>query len=397
MSALGRSASLIGAQDDAVPARRAVGPLRALLLANTRYWPTVAPTARAELVRWQRRAAEIDDACLRDLAQAKLADERFNAEVAATLATLAPVPARSQATRAIVALEVLFDYLDGRTEPAMDDPIAARGKLFETFAQALATGAPVSRGQTPSARGHEPDRSYLEALGATTREHFGALPAAQTVAPFAHAAAQRCAEAQTHLHAAATLGDQELERWAREAARGSDLEWRVYLAGSASSVLAAHALIAAAADARTTAADARALDRAYVAIGAVITILDSLVDRRADLARGEPGFVRFYEQDDPGLEQMLCALIAEALARVRQAPQANHHAMTLAGVAAYYMTHPGARDTRALGSAVRRELAPTIWPALAVMRGWRAAKSVRAFAEASTREFPPARVHSSDA
>jgi hypothetical protein len=396
VSALGRSEWLTGARDDAAPARRAVGPLPALLLANARYWPTVAPTVRVELTRWHRRAAELDDARLRDLAQAKLADERFNAEVAATLATLAPAPARSHVTRAIVALEVQFDYLDGRTEPAMDDPIAARGKLFETFAQALAPGVPVSHAQT-SARAHEPDRSYLEALGATTREHFGALPAARTVAPFAHAAAQRCAEAQTHLHAAATLGDRELERWAREAARGSDLEWRAYLAGSASSVLAAHALIAAAADARTTAADARALDRAYVAIGAVITILDSLVDRRADLASGEPGFVRLYEQDDPGLEQMLCALIAEALARVREAPQANHHAMTLAGVAAYYMTHPGARDTRALGSAVRRELAPTIWPALAVMRGWRAAKSVRAFAEASAREFSPARVQSADA
>jgi hypothetical protein len=392
-----RSEWLTGARDQALPARRTIGPLPALLLANARYWPTVAPTVRAELARWQRGAAEIDDARLRDLAQAKLADERFNAEVAATLATLAPAPARSQATRAIVALEVQFDYLDGRTEPAMDNPVTAREKLSETFAQALAPDVPGSHTQPPSAGAYGPDRSYLQALSATTREHFGALPAARTVAPFAHAALQRCAEAQTHLHAATTLGDRELERWAREASRGSDLEWRVYLAGSASSVLAAHALIAAAADARTTAADARALDRAYVAIGAVITILDSLVDRRADLASGEPGFIRLYEQDDPGLERMLCALIAQALARVRAAPRADHHAMTLAGVAAYYMTHPGARDTRALGSAVRRELAPTIWPALAVMRGWRAAKSVRAYIETSPREFRPARAHSPDA
>lgn len=387
MLALRHSEGLARARDGAVPGRLDGGPLRALLLANARYWPTVAPTVRGELTRWQQAAAEIDDARLRDVAQAKLADERFNAEVAATLATLAPAHERSRVARAIVALEVQFDYLDGRTEPAIDDPITGRGKLFETFVQALAPG---SQAPATNVRTREPDSAYLEALSTTTREQFDALPAAQTVAPFAHEAARRCADVQIHLHAAATLGDRELERWAREAARGGDLEWRTYLAGGASSVLAAHALIAAAADARTTAADARALDRAYVAIGAVITILDSLVDRRADLASGEPGFVRLFDEDDRGVEQMLRALIAEALARVRETPRADHHAMTLAGVAAYYATHPGARDARALASAVRRELAPTIWPTFAVMRGWRAAKSVRAFIESSAKRFPTA-------
>ncbi|HTA05020.1 MAG TPA: DUF2600 family protein [Solirubrobacteraceae bacterium] len=390
MLALRHTKGLKRARHGAGSVRRRGGPLQALLLANARYWPTVAPSVRSELARWQRATTEIDDAHLRDLAQAKLADECFNAEVAATLATRAPARMRSRATRAIVALEVQFDYLDGRTEPAIDDPIAGRDKLFETFVGALAPDVPGSHAPAPTGGGGDSDRSYLQALSATTREQFGALPAAQTVAPFAYEAVRRCAEAQTHLHAAATLGDRELERWARQAAQGSELEWQTYLAGGASSVLAAHALIAAAADAGTTAADAQALDRAYVAIGAVITILDSLVDRRADLASGEPGFVRLLDEDERGVEQMLRALIAEALARVREAPQADHHAMTLAGVAAYYMTHPGARDTRALASAVRRELAPTIWPAFAVMRGWRAAKSVRALIESSAKRFPTA-------
>lgn len=386
-----------GASDGPFAARRA-GPLRALLLANARYWSTVAPTVRAELARWQGPAAEIDDARLRDLARAKLADERFNAEVAATLATLAPAHERSRVTRAIVALELQFDYLDGRTELAADDPIVDHGKLFETFVQALALGV-----VPPSAQAQAPDGRYLEALGATTREQFATLPAARTVAPFAHEAARRCADVQTHLHAAATLGDRELERWAREAARDSDLEWRAYLAGGASSVLAVHALISAAADTQTTAADARALDRAYLAIGAVITILDSVVDRRADLASGVPGFVRLFDEDDDGLEQVLRALIVEALARVRATPHADHHAMTLAGVAAYYTTHPGARDAhaRALASTVKRELAPTIWPASAVMCGWRAAKAARALvdgsSEASARRLRSARGHGTDA
>ena len=107
------------------------------------------------------------------------------------------------------------------------------------------------------------------------------------VADTAAAAARRCVQAQTRLHAAATLGDGQLERWAREHAEGSGLQWREYAAGGASSVLAVHALIAAAADPATTRSDAERIDRAYLAIGAVITILDSLVDRAADAAAGQ--------------------------------------------------------------------------------------------------------------
>lgn len=360
------------------PLHMAGGPLRALLLANARYWPSVAPLVRAELADWQRRTIDIGDARLRELALAKLVRERFNAEVAATLATLAPARERRRATRAIVALEVQFDYLDGRTEPAMDDPIAARRQLFDTFVQAVSLDSPRPHELSPAAA-PQPDLRYLQALGATTREQLGTLPACEIVAPFAREATRRCADVQTRLHAAPALGDRELERWAREAARGTDLEWRTYLAGGASSVLAAHALIAAAADARTTTAGARSLARAYLAIGAAITILDSLVDRRADQARGEPGFIRLFD-DDGEVEQTLRTLILDALALARETPNPDHHAMTLAGVVAYYTTHPGTRDANvhALTSAVRRELAPTIWPTLAVMRVWRAAKSARA-------------------
>src|SRR5580704_2983702 len=62
----------------------------ALVLANARYWTTVAPQARSELARWRARANQIEDRELRTLALGKLAEEGFAAEVAATLATLTP-------------------------------------------------------------------------------------------------------------------------------------------------------------------------------------------------------------------------------------------------------------------------------------------------------------------
>ena len=358
---------------------QARGALTALLLANGRFWPTVAPLVRSELARWARPAGEIEDRSLQTLALAKLGEEAFNAEVAATLATLAPRDARATAVRAIVALELLFDYLDGRTELELSDPLGDGMRLFGAFTGALLPASAAPYANAVEVGGEEPDRRYLAALGAQTRENLYRLSAASVVAPVARAAAERCAQAQTRLHAATAIGDDQLERWAQEQATGSGLEWREYLAGCASSVLAVHALIAAAADPRTSACDAEQIDRAYLAIGAIITLLDSVVDRAADRARGEPGFIRLFA-DDREIGERLRALIREALTRAREAPHGEHQVMTIAGIVAFYTTHAGARDARAreIGLIARRELAPTTWPAVAVMRIWRVAKALRA-------------------
>lgn len=360
-----------------------VAALRALAVANAVYWPSIAPVVARELACWRDPAQRIDDRALRALAVRKLNEEHFNAQVAATLATLAPRPARRAAVRAIVALELLFDYLDGRTELPCDDPIGEGTRLFSAFTGVIdceRTARRPADANGPAAESEPaPDWPYLQALGTHAREQMLGLPAVRAVAEVARVGAERSARAQTLLHAGATLGDGPLREWAGEQARGSGLGWREYAAGSASSVLAIHALIAAAGDPQTCTDDARRIDAAYLAIGAVTTMLDSLVDERVDAARGEPGFIRLYATHEQ-LAGGLCALTREALARALEAPHGEHHAMTLAGVVAYYTTHPGAQDRHArdLVAAVRREVSPTVWPALAVMSSWRAAKRARA-------------------
>jgi tetraprenyl-beta-curcumene synthase len=355
----------------------AIGSLRALAVANARYWPTVAPVTQRELKRWAGPAGAIADRGLRSLALGKLSEEHFNAEVAATLATLAPARARRDTVTAIVALELLFDYLDGRTERPSAEPLADGERLFAPFLAAVAPSG--ARAETQWAVGaHPADWGYLTALSESTRRHLLSLPAAAGVSDAALRAAARCAQAQTRIHAAASLGDAQLRDWATLEAAGTGLGWREYTAGCASSVLAMHALIAAASDPATTLDDAARIDAAYLAIGAVITILDSLVDEAEDASRGERGFTRLFDAGE--LPSVLRELIREALERSREAPHGDHHAMTLAGVAAYYTTHPGAREpaARDVAAIVRRELSPTIWPALAVMGLWRGAKRVRA-------------------
>lgn len=355
-----------------------LGPLGALVIANLRYWPTVAPATARELSRWQAPAEAIGDRGLRALALEKLHREHFNAQVAATLATLAPRRARTETVQAIVALELLFDYLDGRTEQLGDRVLEQSAALFAPLVDAVAIGAESALGAEAQAGGAHADWGYLLALSARTRTRFRALPGAVTVAPLAAAALERCAQAQTRIHAVEALGVGQLREWARHDARDSGLGWREYAAGCASSVLACHALIAAAADPTIAASDARRLDEAYLATGAAITILDSLADEAQDRAEGLRGFTSLYEPGELG--EVLPGLVREALARSLQAPEGNHHAMTLAGVVAYYTSHPGASAGPAheIAGLVRAEVSPTVWPALAVMRSWRLAKRVRA-------------------
>jgi tetraprenyl-beta-curcumene synthase len=349
--------------------------LLALAVANARYWPGVWPIVQAQLRRWERRAAAIENPGARTLALQKLHGERFNAEVAATLATLAPRAHRAAAVEAIVALEVLYDYLDGLTEQPSQDPLADGEALFAAFMDAVDTSARgVDREYFRHRRGRD-DGGYLHDLSATTRAALRRLPATFVVADCAAHTAARCAQAQIRKHAAATVGPEQLESWARHEATSESLGWRELIAGAASSVLAMHALIAAAADPETTREDAAGLAQTYLLTGVLITALDSLVDYAGDVGADEPGFVGLYEDTDElaGALSDACTRAAANAATVRNGP---HHLMTLAGVVAYYTSAPGARSEIAqpVGEQLQAQLRPLITPTLAVMRSWRLGK-----------------------
>jgi tetraprenyl-beta-curcumene synthase len=364
----------------------------ALVLANVRYWSTVAPLVRTQLARWEQAARTIPDPALRALALGKLRDERFNAQVAATLATLAPRVQRAHVVEAIVALQVLYDYVDLLTEqPAGEPPIEGRA-LLAALRDAVtldltARGTPdVGDGratETDDPRDYYRDRpssddaGYLEALLGTVRTALGDLPNAAVIAPVAQAAAARCAEAQILNHRASRTGVDELRKWASTRATGTELSWQQFLAGATASVLAIGALIAAAANPATTLQDAEQIDALYLSIGA-LTMLDSLVDFQEDIAAGQLGYVQYY--DDPALFAARLALLArDAVASAGGLRGGAHHIVTLVGIVAYYASAPAANSelARPLIAPVRRELRPLITPTLALMRAWRAAKRVR--------------------
>jgi tetraprenyl-beta-curcumene synthase len=361
----------------------------ALVLANVRYWTTVAPEVRSQLVHWRARAMKIENPELRTLALRTLEQEGFASEVAATLATLTPRRHRTTSVRGMVALEVMYDYLDGITEQPAPDPLANGRQLFKAFTDALDPANALEDDYYRHRPSGSDDGGYLKELAATVQDALARLPAATALAPTMLRAASRCAEAEVLSHAATLtdssrdgLGDGRaaaVEDWARDSASGSGLEWREYLAGAASSVLAVHALIALAGDERATATRGAALDDVYLALGVLSTMLDSVVDYEHDTANGTLAFIGHYE-DTTMLGERLADVTHHAAMCARDAPASAHHLMTLAGIAAYYTSAPSATGELAwpVTSRVQQELRPLITPTLAIMRAWRLAKRVRA-------------------
>ena len=203
------------------------------------------------------------------------------------------------------------------------------------------------------------------------------LPAATVIAPVARSAAQRCGESQTRTHAIDALGLEQLSEWSSEEARGTDLSWWEYTAGGTASILCVHALIAAAADPFVTPAEAPALDRAYLYVSAISTLLDSVVDRQRDLETESHSFISYYE-DERAMGEGIEKVIARAAAEAGAIRHGGHHQMTAAGVAAYYLSAPTAAE--APGPAIRgravAELGPVLVAGLGVFRLWRLAKRV---------------------
>jgi hypothetical protein len=229
----------------------------ALALCQARYWTTVEPQVRELLARYSARALGIADPIARDIALDKLKGQRMHAQAAATFATLAHRPLRGRATAAIVALEALYDYVDGLTERPIERDSIDDQDVVQPFIDAFAVTSKPHNGCTAPHQAYD-DGDYTGALVSEVQHAFSSLPSAGVVNETVTATATRFAEAQVRVHLATHLGHAPLKQWATVAGDATGLDWREYSAGAISSVVGAHALIAAAADPRTTADQARA-------------------------------------------------------------------------------------------------------------------------------------------
>jgi Protein of unknown function (DUF2600) len=317
-----------------------------LARAGVRHRRELATFVEQQLEGWRRLAESIPPGPERVLALAKLDGESSHARAATMLATLAPRSERAGLARTILAVELLYDHLDGRTEPSPPgDPLEGRRELLRVFEDACA----MREARAPASA---PDGPYLEALAAAASAGLAALPAVALVRTPLLAAARRAREAQARMHAVADTGAPQLEAWARGESPSSGLGWREHLAGCGASVVCVHALALCAA--RPAGPAPEAIDRAYLHLAALATLLDGLNDG----AQERPSYSSLYE-DSGELSEAILAL--DRSARELLGALGARHAMMLVGIVAHYSALPGAREPRAaatLAALRRRERLP---------------------------------------
>jgi tetraprenyl-beta-curcumene synthase len=309
----------------------------------------------------------IPDPALRAFALETLDEEAMNAEAAAVFATLVPRRQRADAIRLLVAFQVMYDYLDTVGEEDVGDPLRHGLQLHRALIAALDRSAP--RINYYRFRAACDDGGYLDALVARCRDQVAALPAADVVLPVATRAARRCGDGQSYAHAAIRDGPRRLAGWATQLERSTGYLWWELAAGAISSV-GLYALLAAAADPCTTAAEAERIDRAYFpAICALSALLDSLIDRVRDADERDHNTFRHYPSAAFATERLtaIAGLADEAVGRLRHGPR---HLAILAGVVGYYLSAAG-EDTehaRRVAAALAGRLGANVPIVLATMR-----------------------------
>jgi len=314
----------------------------ALLWALALYRRQLLPTVWEEQRRWLALASRVPDPSLRDAANRALREKGANAEATAVFGILAPRARRAAATRAMTALQTTVDYLDVLGEEPCADPLS----------DGLALHKAVEEGVSPESatsdwyrfHPHGDDGGYLAELVAACRRELAALPAWDVVAEAGARSAQRCAQGQSLTHAAIADGGGRLRAWAEKLAVPNDYLWWEVAAGASSSV-AVHALIAAAADRGADSREAALIEAAYFPpIGALTVLLDDLVDLEQDRLEGEHNYLGYCSEPAIAADRLafLARRAREAVAPLRRR---HRHAAILAGVAGFYLaSHRGTDD-----------------------------------------------------
>jgi tetraprenyl-beta-curcumene synthase len=345
--------------------------------AARRYWLAIFPRVCLELRRRRRRAAEIPDPVLRELALAAL-EKRGNIEGAAAFAAFAPWRRRRAAIRALVAFQSTYNYIDTVAEQPCADPVANGRRLHEALLVALDAEYTDAHRDYYEHHPQHDDGGYLRELVDTCRAALAALPAYAAVAAPVRAATVSIVGFQS-LSLGRGPGEREaLVHWAQaETPTGTGLEWWETASARGTS-LGVHALIAAAADHGLRSGDVAAIGDAYLLwAGSLHSLLDSLVDEEEDAEDGQFSFVSCYATREDAAARMgwLAARSARAL---RDLPHGRRHAVMLAGMTASYLSLPEAStpDAREISRSVLQGAGGMVGPALLVFRVRRLAERV---------------------
>jgi tetraprenyl-beta-curcumene synthase len=345
----------------------------AFLKAARRYWLSIYPQIRRQANRWHARAQDIPSPALRELALAAQGVKRGNIEGSAAFAILSPASQSATVVRAQVAFQSVYDYVDTLSEQPSSHPIANSRRLHQALLVALDQDA--AHGHYYASQPSDDDGGYLKDVIDTCRAALGELPSYPSAFGPARRVTERIVAYQSLNLSEQHGGHRHLATWARRATPpDSGLRWWE-TAASAGSSLGLFALISAAGESDLTHEQALAIEMAYWPwIGALHSLLDSLVDAPEDKAAGQRNLLDYYDSPEEAAER-LQMLASKALRATRSLPNAREHALILAGMASSYLTQPAGSSpvARLAARPVLKRLGPATKPSVVVFKLRRAA------------------------
>jgi tetraprenyl-beta-curcumene synthase len=335
-----------------------------------RYWLTVLPVARRELRQLRRRASEIPDLRLRRLALEVYESDWASLEGVAAFAAFARPNRRATIVRLLVRLQSIYQYTDTLMEQSSGDPGANARQLHTAILIALHPGRPHVDYYRYD--GHADDGGYLVWSVDRCRALLPELPSYPVVAEAVLEQARGIVFYQSDVNLAGRQDHPVLARWAELQAPSGPGWWWETAAASGSS-LAMLALLSAAADPNLTKRHAQAVKALYWPwMGALHTLLDSLIDRAEDAATGQQSLLDNYASPREMTERMEYL----ALEAVRRAKAVGvEHRLILAGMTSLYLSDPNAWApyARATTERVLAALGGLARPAMLVLRARRLA------------------------
>lgn len=354
------------------------------LTAARRYWISIFPRVCHEIHHWRQRAEGIPDPVLRRLALEAQQTKRGNVEGSAAFACFAPSHHRGNAVRAQVAFQSAYDYVDTLCEQPNAQPVANGRQLHRALLVALDQDA--THADYYASYAHHNDAGYLEQIIDACRSSLATLPSNAAIRGPVRRLTERIVVYQSLNLSELHGGHRQLEQWALNATPPtSGLRWWE-TAASAGSSLGVFALISAAAQTTFQPDEAIAIEYAYWPwIGALHSLLDSLIDEPEDTALAQRSLLDYYRTPQEAADR-LQTLANGALHAIEPLPNPHEHILTLTGMASYYLTAPQASSP--IARLVSRRLIETLGP---ITRATMAILATRRAAERIHARRPPSR------
>jgi tetraprenyl-beta-curcumene synthase len=354
------------------PAPMTVRQLRALAVSAARELRWGLWSVKAELAMWRARAEAIPDPSTRRYALAAMEDGRALVDGAALFWTL-PGRRRPELLRLLAAFQTLLNFIDLALEREARGPEQRPRSWIWLAREALDITRPPPIEKIERAVGGD-DGGYLCALVLACRAGCSALPHYASARPLLLREADRARAFEIEHDRNAPRRLAMMEAYAEQAfGEVHDATWWE-LAGGASSLLTAMALLGLAGDERTTPEDLREAADAYVWVASAAALLDSYVDQPADALTGAHNWFDYYSTQADATRRTT-QLLRRAVIESSALRNGERHVVIVTSMAALALSSDTARsrprqaDTATLarsGGCTTRALIP-------ILRAWRLA------------------------